>query len=190
MGVSRIAYLFLLAAVAVGRLLELRVSRANQRKVMQAGGHRVAEPHFNAMVLLHTGVIVGAAVEVIVARRPLIPALAIAMGALFVLSNALRWWVIRTMRDALERGSDELRTAGRGCFRSLPLGAPPELCGGLYRNDFLAAHPYRVDHGAGRGHRQRLGARERLAVEDRVLLADPAYRAAMGAKPRFLPKFL
>ncbi len=31
---------------------------------------------------------------------------------------------------------------------------------------------------------------ERLAVEDRVLLADPAYRAAMGAKPRFLPKFL
>jgi hypothetical protein len=31
---------------------------------------------------------------------------------------------------------------------------------------------------------------ERLAVEDPVLLADPAYRAAMGAKPRFLPKLL
>ncbi len=60
MGVSRIAYLFLLAAVAAGRIVELRLSRANQSKIMQAGGSRVAEPHFNAMVLLHTAVLVGA----------------------------------------------------------------------------------------------------------------------------------
>jgi hypothetical protein len=30
--------------------------------------------------------------------------------------------------------------------------------------------------------------RQRIAVEDAVLLADPAYRAAMGHKPRFLPR--
>jgi methyltransferase len=29
----------------------------------------------------------------------------------------------------------------------------------------------------------------RLAVEDRMLLSDASYRAAMGNKPRFLPKF-
>jgi len=30
--------------------------------------------------------------------------------------------------------------------------------------------------------------RRRLRVEDGVLLADPAYRQAMGGKPRFLPR--
>ncbi len=190
MGVSRIAYLFLLAAVAAGRLLELRISRANQRKVMQAGGNRVAEPHFNAMVLLHTGVIVGAAVEVIVARRPLIPALAIAMGALFVLSNALRWWVIRTMR---EHWNVEV-------MNSVPLGV---VASGPYRwvrhPNYVAVYIEMISlpliHtawitalGAAVGNAWVL--HERLAVEDRVLLADPAYRSAMGAKPRFLPKFL
>jgi methyltransferase len=190
MGVSRIAYLFLLAAVVAGRLLELRISRANQRKVMQAGGNRVAEPHFNAMVLLHTCVIVGAAVEVIVARRPLIPALAIAMGALFVLSNALRWWVIRIMR---EHWNVEV-------MNSVPLGV---VASGPYRwvrhPNYLAVYIEMISlpliHtawitalGAAVGNAWVL--RERLAVEDRVLLADPSYRAAMGAKPRFLPKLL
>ncbi|HUK29802.1 MAG TPA: hypothetical protein VLV89_01735, partial [Candidatus Acidoferrum sp.] len=28
----------------------------------------------------------------------------------------------------------------------------------------------------------------RLAVEDAVLLSNPAYRAAMGGKPRFFPR--
>jgi len=30
--------------------------------------------------------------------------------------------------------------------------------------------------------------RRRLAVEETMLLANPVYRAAMGAKPRFLPQ--
>jgi hypothetical protein len=30
--------------------------------------------------------------------------------------------------------------------------------------------------------------RRRLRVEDGVLLADPAYRLAMGGKPRFFPR--
>jgi methyltransferase len=29
--------------------------------------------------------------------------------------------------------------------------------------------------------------RRRIALEEQMLLADPAYRAAMGAKPRFVP---
>jgi isoprenylcysteine carboxyl methyltransferase (ICMT) family protein YpbQ len=31
--------------------------------------------------------------------------------------------------------------------------------------------------------------RRRLGVEDGVLMADASYRALMGAKPRFLPRF-
>ena len=37
------------------------------------------------------------ALEVLFLHRPLIPALAIPMAALFVLSNVLRWWVIQTL---------------------------------------------------------------------------------------------
>ena len=37
------------------------------------------------------------ALEVLFLHRPLIPALAISMAVLFVLSNVLRWWVIRTL---------------------------------------------------------------------------------------------
>jgi methyltransferase len=190
MGVSRIAYLFLLAAVAAGRIVELRLSRANQRKLIQAGGTRVAEPHFNAMVLLHTAVLAGAAAEVILARRPLIPALAISMGALFLLSNALRWWVIHTMR---EHWNVQV-------MNSVPLGI---VATGPYRwvrhPNYVAVYielislpliytAWITTLGAAIGNAWVL--HQRLAVEDRVLLADPAYRAAMGAKPRFLPKLL
>jgi methyltransferase len=31
--------------------------------------------------------------------------------------------------------------------------------------------------------------RRRIALEEQVLLADPGYRAVMGPKPRFLPRF-
>ena len=79
--------------VAVGRLIELGISRRNQRHLGKQGVRKVAEPHFRWMVLLHGGILVAAAVEVVVLHRPLIPALAIPMTALFVLSNVLRWWV-------------------------------------------------------------------------------------------------
>ena len=49
------------------------------------------------MVILHGGILVCAGAEVLFLHRPLIPALAIPMAALFVLSNLLRWWVIRTL---------------------------------------------------------------------------------------------
>src|ERR1019366_7072718 len=41
----------------------------------------------------------GAAVEVTMLHRPLIPALAIPMAVLFVLANMLRWWVIGILAE-------------------------------------------------------------------------------------------
>jgi methyltransferase len=49
------------------------------------------------MVLLHTGLLVGAVVEVWVANRPFLPALGWSMLAVVVLSQALRWWCIATL---------------------------------------------------------------------------------------------
>src|SRR5579862_3287635 len=89
-----IAYFALLALVGIGRLVELVISRRNQLRLEQQGIRRIPEPHFRWLVVLHAGVLVASAAEVVLLHRPLIPALAIVMGAIFVFSNILRWWVI------------------------------------------------------------------------------------------------
>jgi methyltransferase len=49
------------------------------------------------MVALHTGLLVGCAVEVVALDRPFLPWLGWPMLALVVASQALRWWCIRTL---------------------------------------------------------------------------------------------
>ena len=55
----------LLALVGVGRLLELRISRRNQRQLSERGAQKIKEPNFKWMVCLHAGVLVSAAAEVL-----------------------------------------------------------------------------------------------------------------------------
>ncbi|HEY4186297.1 MAG TPA: isoprenylcysteine carboxylmethyltransferase family protein [Polyangia bacterium] len=180
----------LLVAVGAGRLVEMKLSRRHQTRLRARGFTREREAGFPLMVMLHTGVLVGAAIEVLVARRPLIPALAWpALGA-FLLANALRFWVIRSMADHWNVN----------VVNSLALGV---VTSGPYR---WVRHPNYVAvfvellalplvHTAfitalvgGALHVVVLG--RRLALEDRMLLSDPAYRAAMAEKPRFLPRLL
>jgi methyltransferase len=188
MAMSRVAYLLLLAAVGLGRLFELRLSRRNQRQLAARGARKIAEPHFPWMVALHSGILIFSALEVWLLRRPLIPALAVTMGVLFALSEALRWWVIATMSEHWNiqvMESARLGVVTRGPFRwirhpnyvavflqliALPLIHTAWLtavCGTL-------AHVWVL--------------RRRIAVEEAVLLANPAYRETMGLKPRFLPR--
>lgn len=184
---SVLLFLCLLAAVGIARGLELAISRRHQRALEARGARRMPEPHFRWMVALHAGVLVGAAAEVLWFRRPLIPALTIAAGALFVAANVLRWWVIRTLGthwNVAVVDSVGLGVVTDGPFRfvrhpnyvavfveliALPLihtAWVTALCG-------AAAHVWVLSR--------------RLAVEDAVLLADPRYRSLMGSKPRFFP---
>src|SRR5260370_38553310 len=94
------AYLGLLALVGLGRLVELRISRRNQRNLEKLGVRKIAEPHFRWMVFTHAGIWACAAAEVMVLHRPLIPFLAIAVEALFVFATALRWGVIAALAGA------------------------------------------------------------------------------------------
>ncbi len=189
MDVTRIAYLALLAVVGLGRVVELRISRTNQKDMIARGAARVSEPHFQWMVVVHTAVLIGAAAEVIFLRRPLIPALAIPMTILFLLSNALRWWVIRTLRSHWNVqivNSAPLGVVSDGPYRwvrhpnyaavFVELIALP-----LIYTAWISALVAAIGNG--------LVLHSRLAVEDRMLLSDASYRAAMGNKPRFLPKF-
>jgi len=183
------AYLALLGLVGLERLMELRISRRNQLNLEKLGVRKITEPHFRWMVFVHASVLACAAAEVLLLHRPLIPSLAIAMAALFVFANALRWWVIRILAghwNVEVMASSRVGVVTSGPYRwvrhpnyvavVIELFALPmmytawltALAGTLANLEIL---------------------RRRLRVEEGVLMADPSYRSAMGAKPRFLPKF-
>jgi methyltransferase len=92
-------WLFTGLAVIVGleRLAELVVSKRHAAWAFSRGGVERGQSHYPFMVLLHTGLLVGAVVEVWVANRPFLPALGWSMLAVVVLSQALRWWCIATL---------------------------------------------------------------------------------------------
>jgi methyltransferase len=90
-------YVALLAAVGVERLAELVVSKRNAAWSFARGGLEVGFGHYPAMVVLHTGLLVGCLVEPVVADRPFLPWLGWPMLAVVVGSQALRWWCIATL---------------------------------------------------------------------------------------------
>ena len=92
-----LAFTVLVALVGVERLAELVVSKRNAVWSMERGGVETGFGHYPFMVVLHSGLLVGALVEAWV-RRPDVPsALAWSMLALVVASQALRWWCITTL---------------------------------------------------------------------------------------------
>jgi len=99
MDLSVIVFLGLLFAVALLRLVELRISKRHQKGMAARGAAKIDEPRFRWMVLLHTAVLLGAALEVVLLRRPFIRLLAAPMFAVFLAANAVRWWVIRSLGE-------------------------------------------------------------------------------------------
>jgi methyltransferase len=187
MDVSVIAFLLLLVAVAALRLAELRISRRHQQQLVSRGATKVDEPRFRWMVALHTAVLIGAALEVILLKRPFLPTLAAAMFAIFLAANAVRWWVIRTLGDhwnvqVVDSTSLGVVTSGPFRFVRHPNYAAvfaEMLALPLIHTAWITAL------GGSLAHMAVLA--QRLSTEEQVLLANPDYRAAMAGKPRFLP---
>ena len=90
-------YVLLVAAVAVERVAELIVARRNLAWSRAQGGIEFGASHYPVMVVLHTGLLVGALVEVIGLHRPFLPALGWPMLAIVVAAQGLRWWCITTL---------------------------------------------------------------------------------------------
>ena len=90
-------YVLLILAVAGERLAELVLSKRNAAWSMARGGVETGFSHYPAMVVLHTGLLVGCLLEVFVADRPFLPVLGWTMFVLVLLSQALRWWCITTL---------------------------------------------------------------------------------------------
>lgn len=91
------AYLALLGAIAVQRLLELRLSRRNTRWAMARGGLEFGHGQLAAMKVLHTAFLAGCAVEVVALGRPFVPALGIPMLVVVAGCQALRFWTMRAL---------------------------------------------------------------------------------------------
>ncbi|MFC5729836.1 MULTISPECIES: isoprenylcysteine carboxyl methyltransferase family protein [Nocardioides] len=87
----------LVAAVGVERLAELVVSKRNAAWSFARGGVESGQRHYPVMVVLHTGLLVGALVEVWLRRPAFLPALGWTMLALVLVAQALRWWCIATL---------------------------------------------------------------------------------------------
>jgi methyltransferase len=118
----------------------------------------------------------------------LIPVLAMVMGTLVALANALRWWVIYTLGthwNVQVMDSVSLGVITTGPFR---LVRHPN-----YIAVFIEMAALPLVHAAwitalvgSAGHAWVLS--QRLAVEEAVLLRNEDYRAAMAHRPRFVPR--
>lgn len=92
-----IAYLALVAATGVERIVELVISAGHARVAFARGGMEYGRRHFPALVALHTALLLACAAEAFFAERPFLPWLGWPMLALVLLSQALRYWCIGTL---------------------------------------------------------------------------------------------
>ncbi len=122
---TRLLYTLLVAAVAVGRLIELRIAERHRRSLLARGGFEAGAGHYPWMVALHTAFLISCPLEVWLLGRPFIPLLAGAMLVLLVLAVGLRWWVIATLGE-------------RWTTRILCVPGAPPVTGGPFR---VLRHP-------------------------------------------------
>ncbi len=188
MRLSTRLYLLLLAATGAGRLLELRVSRRRLRALAQHGVTPLPEPAFRWIVVLHTGVLAGSALEAVLLHRRCRWPLAGAALLAALLANGLRWWAIASLGphwNVRIADSSGLGVVTRGPYRWI---RHPNYLALIVEMEALPLiHSAWLTALAG-GAAHALLLRQRIAAEEAVLLRNPAYRAAMGAKPRLLPR--
>jgi methyltransferase len=187
MDLSRFAYLGLLLLVGVLRVYELQISKRHQSRMIARGASKISDPRFRWMVLLHTGVLLGAAAEVVFLHRPFYPLFAAICFVVFLAANVVRWWVIRTLGE--HWNVQVVNSTGIGVITTGPfryvrhpnyaavfvemLALPLIHCAWITAIFGSAAHV--------------LVLSQRLATEERVLFSDTRYREAMSGKPRFVP---
>jgi len=123
--VSEVLFTVLIGAVALERLAELVVSKRNAAWSFERGGVETGQRHYFVMVVLHSGLLIGALVEVWVRRPDFVPALGFPMLVLVLGSQALRWWCIQTL-------------GRRWNTRVIVVPGLPLVTGGPYR---LTSHP-------------------------------------------------
>lgn len=91
---TEMLFIAIILLTGVERLFELYVSNRNAKKAFALGGLEFGRGHFPAMVTLHTGLLVGAVVEVVAIERPFLGLFSWIMLTLAILCQFGRYWVI------------------------------------------------------------------------------------------------
>lgn len=90
-------YLVFVGFIALERILELVLSRSNERWAKSRDAHEVGSEHFGWMKALHTAFLIACPLEVVLLSRPFIPALGYSMLGLVVAAQLLRYWAVATL---------------------------------------------------------------------------------------------
>jgi methyltransferase len=187
---TRSLFLALLALLAGQRLLELRLSRRNTARMLQAGGYEHGAGHFRWMRLLHIAWFGATAAEVVIGRRPFRRWLANLALLVTTLGQCLRYAAIHTLGP-------------RWTVRVITLPAVRPESSGIYR---FIRHPNYLGvvleiaavplvHGAYLTSlvfslANALLLYVRIRVEEQALEAAGPYAESLRDRPRFLPQWL
>ncbi len=188
MDLSVVAFVTLVACVALLRFVELHLSRRNQQYLASRGARKTRDPYFPAMVATHAAILTGAVVETIGLHRPFVPVLASIAAAVFLLANAVRWWVIRTLArhwNVEVVDSSTLGVVTSGPFRWVRHPNYAAVFAELAALPLI--HTAWVTSVAGSAVHAWVLSR-RIALEESVLHGHAGYLTAMAGKPRFLPR--
>lgn len=185
---TRWIFLFLLLALGIQRLMELRLSARHERRILELGGHEHAPGQFRVMRWLHIAWFVANIAEVFVLQRPFHPGLALGASLVFLAGQALRYAAIRTLG---ERWTVRVMTlpgakpVNEGIYRFVRhpnyLGVILEIAAvPLLHSAYLTAISFSIANA--------LLLAWRIRTEESALKEQNNYEQVFAGRPRFLPK--
>lgn len=118
--VTQLVFIGIVIVLAVQRLLELRLSRRNEARILAQGGREHTPEHFGVMKALHTSWFLAMIAEVVWLDRPFIPLLSACALIVVVVGQSLRYTAIRTL-------------GWRWTVRIMTLPDAPPISRGIYR---------------------------------------------------------
>ena len=180
-------YLVFLLLVALERLFEVAVSRRHVARAMERGGKEFGAERFVVLKVLHAGLLVSSAAEVILLRRPFIPLLGYPMLGLVVAAMALRYWAVLALgpywnvRVVVVPGATPVT---HGPYRYLRhpnyVAVITEgLAIPLLHTAWVTAIWFTVLNA--------FALRDRIRCEEQALAEHCAYLEHLGDRPRFIP---
>lgn len=185
---TRWIFLLLTIALAVQRLVELRLSRRNEHRILDLGGHEHAPGQFRVMRWMHTAWFVAMLAEVFGLQRPFRPTLALLASLTFLAGQALRYAAIQTLGERWTVRVMTIPAAGpvnQGIYRFirhpnylgviLEIGTVP-----LIHGAYLTATSFSIANA--------LLLIWRIRTEEKALKEQNDYEQVFAGRPRFIPK--
>ena len=183
-----VAYVVLVLAVAVQRLLEVRISRMNEADLLARGGQEHAPEQMRVMVAIHAAWLLCAPAEVLLLGRSFEPALGFTALVVFTIGQVLRIMAISALES---RWTVKVITVPNeppvhaAIFRYLRhpnyLGVILEIAAlPLIHGAWSTALVFSVANG--------LLLTRRIRAEEKALCESSDYAARFSGRPRLLPK--